>query len=44
MEDGVPTSNGLPMYSTIPYVKPEQRSVIELSDQGSESTMFYGSE
>jgi len=41
MENGAPTASPIRMSSTIPYVRPEPGSVIELSNQGSESAMFY---
>jgi len=41
MEDGVPTADSIRHGSTIPYVEPEPGSVIELSNQGSETAMFY---
>lgn len=41
MEDGTATASPVRQYATIPYVEPEPGSVIELSNQGSETTMFY---
>lgn len=41
MEDGVPTASSTRHISTIPYVEPEPGSVIELSNQGDETAMFY---
>jgi hypothetical protein len=41
VEDGVPAASSLTHYLAIPYVTPEPGSVIELSNEGSESTTFY---
>ena len=41
MADGAPTASPIGLSSTIPYVRPERGSVIELSNQGDETIMFY---
>ena len=37
----MPTASPMRMSSTIPYVKPKPGVVLELSNQGNETTMFY---
>lgn len=41
IEDGVPTASPMRMSSTIPYIKPKPGFVLELSNQGNETTMSY---
>lgn len=41
MANGAPTASPIRLSSTIPYVRPEPGSVIELSNQDDETAMFY---